>query len=218
MTKLRSELHHRSLYLSVIVCTIAERQLIYDHESIEILLNKAIANIEELTLLDMEATCLALSNFAYKSESGIEREFFDKILTELPNRTFQITKSPKKFISLVYSLAVNGFHDAELIQNALRPDFLKEIYMHERYYTPDLYGLDAFARINLKDSYKGSQLHEKSHRIMTKILTAYIPSKDDEFKVTGANIMTLKIGDIVEKLHKHYHIGHTLPHFPNAGW
>lgn len=195
----------------------AERQLIYDHESIEILLHRACDNMEEFTVLDMEALCLALSNFAYKSESGIERQFFEKTLAELPKRTFQIMKSPKKFISLVYSLAVNGFYDLELIHNALRQDFLKEIYMHERYYTPDLFGLDAFTRINLKDSYKGSQLHEKCQKVITKVLTAYMPSEDGKFKVTGADTMTLKIGDIIKSQHKHFHIAHTLPHFPNAG-
>lgn len=217
MHRFCSQIPHRSPRTALAFCVIAERIHLFHEESIRALVKKALNNIAEFKLSDIEQTCLALAKFGIQPEFKEAHELCQLFLEEIPRRTEEIVLSPKRFIPLLYCLATLGYYNEELIHNALRKEFVDAVYPHYSMFPPEIYGLDAFVSVNLRDTYKGNRLDGKNVKGVIKHVMAYIPDENGPYKVRYSDRMLLDVAKIVADRYKYYCLGHALPQIGFAG-
>lgn len=210
--KLRPEVEHRRFAVCLDIILIGDKIQIYDPPSMEILINRVSNSIETFTIPNMDQLCYALVCFGHTSESS--RDLLAKLLHILPSQLKFIALSPRKFVPLVYHLAVLGFHDHELIHNALRKDFLRALYNTKRCYPSEVFALDAFAKINLKGTYEGGNLDEKDNKILYERV---IDIKCSNRRFYEPYKTLSRISEIFDGLQIPYQVGHALPHFETTG-
>lgn len=215
MRTLAAQIPIRSPKIAEHISTLGERINLFDDACIEALTTKAIENVAEFTLVDMQQTVYTLAKA--QPDSKVALTALTNILREIPKRIEEIADAPRQFISLVHGLSIFGLYNEELIHNALRKDFLDAIYPHSSMYRSEVFALDAFARINLHGKYTGSQLEGKNQKAVIKTVMSYIPDKHGKFKIHGTDSMLIQIEDIARDLYKYLNYGHALPHMAYSG-
>lgn len=213
---LRSQLNKRPVSVCVRFVRVAEGCNIYDPATIENVLQRAPAAIKTLSLYDFDDICQALVIFNYQSPSGADRSLLPILLQEIRDRVPEIAFSTKTFLSLVHNLTILGYHDHEIIENALRSDFLQTVFQGNEFLDNSVYGLSAYAEINLQNQYRGRLLSEKYKKKMKKISKVTAGVKD-KVKVYNANRMFKTIMEILDESTTPYKVGFALPHFQAAG-
>lgn len=162
---------------------------------------------------DLERISYVMGFFDFQSESKIETRLCEQFLNELRNRVDDIVKHPKCFSLCLHFLTLKGYYDEEMISVALSPQFLKATYESQHYYDHEIFGLDSYAKINLKETYTGNALTEKNRQYLGKMLTDYIPDRNKEFKIGFTDEILLEVKETSDKLFAHCYFAHALPHF-----
>ncbi|XP_054728329.1 FAST kinase domain-containing protein 5, mitochondrial [Anastrepha obliqua] len=181
---------------------------------LELVLQRFNAEIEHARLKDMERICLAISVFNYRSPNGVEQELCAKILALLGTKLDDIMKYPRCFAACVHYLTLCGYYNEEMLTSVLDKRFIDHAYGKNITLGREIFSLDSFVKINLKESgYAGNQLPEKSRRSMGKVLTQYIPERNTKFRLNHTDRILLEIKETCERILRPNTLKHILPHF-----
>lgn len=95
---------------------------------IEKIITRMNAEISTVRLKELDRMSLVISLFDFESPSGIEVEFMRNVLDQLKIRVEEIVKHPRCFTSTIHYLSTKGFYDLELIEAALKQNFIHFAY------------------------------------------------------------------------------------------
>lgn len=191
--------------------------LLCHNRSIELILQRFIDEIPNIRLKEIERISFVLGLFYLQSSLPIADLISQKILSNLKTRVEEIMKYPRCFPSCLHYLAHSGYADDELISSVLDERFCEMAYGRNVTLGREIFALDSYARINLKDSYKGMLLQDKRRRLMGKLLVHYIPQRDGEFKLSATDKILLEIKEAVQRVVGNCHMAHVLPHYDRPG-
>lgn len=185
--------------------------------SIEPILHRFKDEIPNLRLKEIERIAFVMGLFYLQTHLPIADLVSQQILINLKSRVEEIMKYPRCFPACLQYLAYSGYTDDELISSVLDERFCEMAYGRNVTLGRELFGLDSFARINLKDSYKGLLLEDKRRRTMGKILVHYIPRRDGEFKLSATDKILLEMKEAAQRVWGECHMAHVLPHYDRPG-
>lgn len=175
------------------------------------LMNK---NIKNIRLKDLDRMTLVVSLYDIKTESGIEMEFLRNVQEELKIRVDEIMNYPRCFTSTVHYLAMKGVVDLQLIEAALKENFLLFAYgKNLKIYSREILCLESFTKINLKGIYKGPELSEKVRRNIATFQSNYIPYRGQKWKLTHTDKLLLDVKDLTEMKFGYNIVTQPLPHY-----
>lgn len=184
---------------------------------IERIIDRFNSDIKSLRLKDFERIAFVLGLYDFESESRLEEKLCQNILDEVKNRVDDIVKYPKCLPLCLHFLTMKGYHDAEMINVVLNKPFLELSYGQNINYEREIFSLDSYAQINLKDTYKGNLLSDKSRKCMGKMLSQFIPNRSGKFKLSATDKILLELKETSEEMFKHSYIMQALPHFDRPG-
>lgn len=185
-------------------------------KSLRPIVERFCREIKEARLKDMERISFLIGLYDFETESGIEMELCRRIVDELKERVPEIVRHPRVFVSCLSYLTQKGVADAELISSVLEPNFLAITYGKNVLLGREVFALDGYVQINMKDTYTGNRLPDKKRAQMGKLLTHYLPSRDGKYKLAATDTFLLEIKEAVQKVVEHCHMAHALPHFDRA--
>uniref|UniRef100_W8BT31 FAST kinase domain-containing protein 5 n=1 Tax=Ceratitis capitata TaxID=7213 RepID=W8BT31_CERCA len=181
---------------------------------LELVLQRFNDEIENARLKDMERICLAISVFNYRSPTGVEQELCAKIMKLLETKVDEILKYPRCFVCCLHYLTLCGYHNEEMLTSVLDARFIAHAYGNNKIFGRELFNLDSFVKINLKNTgYAGNQLPEKMRRTMGKLLTQYIPERNQKFRLNHTDRILLEIKETLGCILRPNTFKHILPHF-----
>uniref|UniRef100_A0A1B0D2W7 Uncharacterized protein n=1 Tax=Phlebotomus papatasi TaxID=29031 RepID=A0A1B0D2W7_PHLPP len=173
----------------------------YNQECLEKIIGRFAGEYKSCRLKEFERLSFVLGLYGFTMADGSHTKLCQEILAELPNRISEIMKFPRCFPSCLHFLTLSGHHNEELINTVLDPKFYEMAYGKNYTASREILCLDSYARINLKDTYKGKLLTDKFRRTLTKIHTNYIPAKDQRYKLSAADTILLEIKDTCDELY-----------------
>ncbi|KAG4073306.1 hypothetical protein HA402_002651 [Bradysia odoriphaga] len=180
---------------------------------IEQVLHRFAGDVKTICMEDFERISYVIGFSDFESESNIANRLCEQFLAELKNRVDDIVQYPKCFALSLHYLSLKGYYDEEMISVALSPSFLSAAYGNQTRYDRELFGLDSFVKINLKETYTGNQLTVRNRQCMGKMLTEYVPDRDKEFKISFFDNILLEVKETSDELCTHSYFAHSLPHF-----
>lgn len=216
MNNLKTQLNKRSLSVCIRFLLVAESVFVHNPDIFENILERTPDAINQLLPVDLLDICCSLVKFDYQSPKNLHKTVPELILKNIRERVTQLGIIPVNFHMILYCLAILGYHDHEIIHNALRQDFIHIAYKHLQFLGSEVCGLNAFVQINLKNEYKGNLLEEKHKKIMREVITATSTIKTRS-KVFGAHRMCRNLMEILDELEMPYQLGYALPHFRIPG-
>lgn len=216
LEKLRLQVDRRRMSTCARFIAVAEIFNEYDPIIMETVLQRAAIDNRDLSFFDCADICKALIMTNYKSPTGQEHIFLANVLKRIREQPRDVMFSAKAFHSLVYYLAILGYHDAEVIDNALGDDFLYVAYNRPQYLITEVYGLNAFVQLNLTGHYQGNLLTQKYHKKLKKVMKHAQDIKNHS-KSFGAIKMLRTFAEIMDTLNWPYQIGLAVPHYTTAG-
>ncbi|KAG4074790.1 hypothetical protein HA402_006429 [Bradysia odoriphaga] len=181
---------------------------------IEQILYRFFIDVKSIRLKDFERTSYVIGFFDFESESNIEKRLCQQFLKELKNRTDEILRYPKCFALCLHYLTLKGYHDEEMISLALSTPFLSAAYGKQTGYDQEIFCLDSYVKINLKETYTGNELTEKDRRHLGNVLCRHVSDDNDEYSATDKILMELK--KTCDELCTHSYLAHVLPHFDRS--
>lgn len=217
LDKLMAQIPRLSLMSCLHVLLLGTDMQLCHSDTVEAVLHRFDKDIPNTRLKEMERISFALGLFDFKSNSGIEKTISEKILAELKNRVPEIMKYPKCLPSTLHYLSYRGFVDAELISSVLDEQYLALAYGRNATLGREVFCLDSYVQIHMKDTYNGNRLLEKRRKTMGKILCHYIPERGGAFKINATDNILLEIKETAEMLFGSCHLAHVLPHFERPG-
>lgn len=182
---------------------------------VESVLKRFEPEIDNTRLKDLERICLVMNIFNIKTESQVERRVAQKVIQSLQERIEEILKYPRAFTNCLHYLHLVGFHDEEMLAAVLDKKFLKHAAGSKLNMCREIFHLDTFSRINVKD-YMGPQLSDKNRRAMGKLLTNYIPDRNLKYKLSATDSILLSIKDTVNIIAPFNYLKHVLPNYERA--
>lgn len=183
----------------------------------EIILHRYYKDIKSTRLKELERISFVMGLFNFQSKSGIERDLSEAILKELKDRIPEIIQYPRCLPACLHYLTLKGCHDTELISSVLDENFMNRTYGKNRTLGREIFALDCFTKINLKNEYTGNQLSEKRLRTMGKLFCHYIPTRDSEYKLSNSDRILVEMFETINQIYTHSHIAHLLPHYERPG-
>lgn len=173
----------------------------------------ADAPIADVRLKDMERIAFVLGLFNYRSPSGVADVLSERFLGELKNRVPEIMRYPRCLPACLQYLSYRGWADAELISTVLDEQYCRNAYGRNVSLGRELFGLDSYAKIDLRETYDGRVLDEKRRRQMGIILVHYIPTRDGGHKLSATDKILLEMMEAVQVEIGPCRLAHVLPHF-----
>lgn len=210
--KLRHTMHNRSLATCIYVAQVGIYQHIGDDEIITYVLHRANASdLHTLSLNDLERLANIIGNYNITTESATETKVGESILKELRLRLDKVSypNLHSNFANIMEYLSLKDIYDIELLENILRPDYLKFIYKRNVEVHPALYFLDGFARINLNGIYNGPLLSTKRWHVFAKYSHHRMPNAGRSYPRA--------VEETISNIFKHYNCAHALPSYRSAG-
>ncbi|KAL9883815.1 FAST kinase domain-containing protein 5, mitochondrial isoform 1-T1 [Glossina fuscipes fuscipes] len=181
---------------------------------VEYVLMRFERELEQTRLKDLERICLVMGLFNMKTSTGIEKTLCARVLHMLNNRIDEILKYPNCFLNCLHYLTLCGFYNQEMLAAALDEKFLKHACGSNLVMNRNVFHLDTFVKVNLKDkNYLGPQLADKYRKTMGKMLTYYIPERNSKYKLSATDHILLEIKDIISTLLPHNTLKHILPNY-----
>ncbi|KAL5278048.1 FASTKD5 family protein [Megaselia abdita] len=180
-------------------------------ESIELVIKRFMKDIDSARIKDMERICHVISIYDFKTDSQIELELMKTILENLKTRTKEILKYPKCFPCMLHYMSLKGIYNEEMLSSIFDMEFVKHAYGTNLILGREMFSLDTFVKVNLKDSYKGNFLNERRVAAMGKCLTRYIPERGSKYKLAHTDSLLLDIKENSENLFKIATFKHILP-------
>lgn len=189
------------------------------HEGVlDPIIKRFIVEIKMARLKDMERISFIISLYDYENQSRDAEILCSKILEELPLRIEENTKYPRCLAACLHYLTLKGFTNKDILDTVLSEKFIHFAYgKHYKLLGRELFSLDSYSKINLKDSYEGSQLNAKMIRSLAKFTVHYIPERSDKYKITQADALLLDVKEAFEDLYQHATLIHILPHYERPG-
>lgn len=184
-------------------------------QSIELVIKRFLRDIDSARIKDMERICHVISIYDFKTDSAIEIELMKKILEISKTRVKEILKHPKCFPCLLHYLTIKGIYDEELISSVFHVDFVKHAY-GSNLLGRELFSLNTFVKVNLKDSYKGGFLRDRWVATLGKRMTRYIPERGSEYKLAQTDAILLEMKETAQDLYKIATFKHILPNHERA--
>lgn len=180
---------------------------------LELIVQRFNNELEFARLKDMERICLVVSLFNYNSPSDSDKKLCANILEKLKTKVDEVVLHPRCFPNCLHYLSMKGFYDEELISLALSKKFIRHTYSKKPLLARELFCLDSFTKINLKDSYMGNRLEDKTRRTMGKLMTDYVPDRNSKFRLSLTDKILLEVKETTELILKTATFKHILPHF-----
>lgn len=175
-------------------------------------------DVKSIRIKDIERITFVIGLFDFESDSRIENQLCQNILDELKQRVDDIVKHPQCLPLCLHYLTMKGYYDEELISVALSKKFVHLAYGGNQVkYGKELFALDSYVKINLKETYRGDELTEKNRQYMGKMLTQYIPNRSDKFRLSATDKILLELEETAQELCNHCYFAHVLPHFDRPG-
>lgn len=187
------------------------------HATIEPILNRFYDQVPNIRLKELERISFVMGLFHLQPIYPMADLLSKRILAELKTRVDEIMRHPRCLPSCLQFLSYGGYVDGELVSSVLDEKFCQMAYGRNVMLGKELFALDAFARINMKNSYEGALLEPKRRGMMGKILVQYIPRRDGEFKLSATDKILLEIKEAVERGMGDCHMAHVLPHYDRPG-
>lgn len=177
----------------------------------------AAAPVAEIRLKDMERVAFVMGVFNYRSASGVADALSERFLGELKGRVPEIMRHPRCLPMCLQFLSWRGAADAELLAQVLSEAYCRHAYGRNVRLGRELFGLDSYAKIDLRETYEGEYLELKRRRQMGILLVHYIPSRENGFKLSATDRMLLEMMEAVEREFGACRLAHVLPHFDRPG-
>lgn len=183
-------------------------------KSLEVIIDRFLKEIGTARLKDMERISFVMGLYNLQTTSKKEDLLCQAILKEIPKRIKEITKYPRCLPACLHYLSLKGFHSEKLINSVLDPKYLELAYGRNIIQGREVFCLDAFTRINLKNSYKGHQLKRQTLKTLGKMTTYYIPVAKQKHRISATDAIQLEVKTLCDDLYKNNcRINHILPHF-----
>lgn len=217
--KLQKSMHKRSIHSCVEIADLGSGVQVSSNEITEYTLNRCIAEpniFETFTHDDLESLSRIIGLMNFTSASGIENVVAEKILQELRNRVDEMPsrKFHRHLLKIQNNLAQKDICDVELLENTLRSDYRRLIYVSSKKLVSDIYTMDAYARLNLAHVYNGDLLDEEHLEKLGKYATNYFP--DDQDKIPPYSQFIEKVAVCVKNVFKHFKYAHAVSHIRHA--
>ncbi|KAJ6636950.1 FAST kinase domain-containing protein 5, mitochondrial [Pseudolycoriella hygida] len=216
MEAVNVQIHRLNTYSCLHLALLGTNLHICHQNLIEQVILRFVTHIKSIRIKDFERIANVIGFFDFETESKIENELCRGILTELKNRIDEITNHPKCFSLCINFLTMKGYYDEEMINVIFGQQFLLHAYSNLYLFGKELFSLDAFTKINLKDTYRGNQLSEKSRQYLGKMKTLYVPDRNRNNKISATDLILLEVKEATEKLIGHCTLTHALPHHDRA--
>lgn len=173
------------------------------------LLNES--SFQHLSISEMMQLSHLLGNFHNAAEARVEKLVGDGIISEIRNRLMSVTGRGfyLHLIETLQYLSYRDIYDIELLENLLRQDFVTHMYGKLTLLDHQLYFLNNYAILNLREIYSGPQLDDIYIKKMGKFLTNYVPDKK---KSPKREHFILEVEDIVADIFKHYQYANAISH------
>lgn len=201
------------LHVALLGC---ELQCCHD-EIIEKIMHKFHDQLDSTRLKDLERISLVIALFNIHTPSKIEEVLCEKILHSLEGRVEEILKHPKCFTNCLHYLTLRGYYDKEMLSTALERKFLKHAVGSNLAISREIFHLDTFVKLNLsEEGYEGAQLQDKIRKTMGKMLTHYIPERNQKYKLSATDNILLQVKEITEGVLPHIELRHILPNYERS--
>ncbi|XP_059618560.1 uncharacterized protein LOC132263026 [Phlebotomus argentipes] len=195
------EIHRLSLLSCLHVALFGTDMQYYNQDCLENIIQKFSGDIKTCRLKEFERLSFVMGLYCFSMKNGSHTKLCEGILADLPNRITEIMKYPRCFPACLHFLTLCGHHNAELISTVLDPKFYEMAYGKNHAASREILCLDSYARINLKDTYKGHLLPDKLRALLSKIHTNYIPAKEQRYKLSAADTILLEIKEVCDQVY-----------------
>lgn len=221
MKNLGKSMENKSLKIGILIANVGLPIRQFDDEMMELVYQRCLEHPDELNNLsmpDLEYLSRILS--MYKSRSHANDDVIKNVgfllLEELKDRLDCVAQRGvyQNFVNIIRNLTNINIYDVELIDNLFRPDYIKRIHKNSKQLDMQMYEIDGFTRINLKDIYKGNRL-EDAHLQRMCFLIDWIPDRNKYKKKSHEFVYTIE--DVVRNLFEHCRFVHVIPYRRHAG-
>lgn len=198
----------------------------------ENIVQRFTGNIKEVRLKDIERLSLAMGLFNFQCRDGSERILLQKMVEEMKLRVAEYGQHPKCLSACTHYLTLCGVYDVDIIGSVLTEKYIRFAYgklisyfenKFLKFNLPtgknhfavgrEVLCLDSYAKINLKDIYKGPTLSDKMRRNITKFQSCYIPCRKQKWKLTLSDKLTLEMKEEIDIQYGDSKLTHVLPHY-----
>lgn len=210
------QIHRLSLLSCLHIALLGTEIQMCHPESLTLILEKFNREIDSARLKDFERIAFVMGLHNFQSESGIEKELCANILIQLKNKVSEIIQYPRCFPACLHYLTLNGFSDDELLSTIFENNFIEHAFGKGSLLGREMFALDSYTRINLKDCYTGKRLDVKYIKGMGKLFSHYLPDDKGKFKLSATDKMLVDVKKTVQDLFGEAFIVHALPHYERA--
>lgn len=140
----------------------------------------------------------------------------NRILDELKRRSHQFTSRLfyEKMVIIIRNLTMVDAYDIEFMENLFRSDYFEYMHTKNARHQLQLFEIDGYNRINLRQFYHGNYLPDKYLKNV-KYLQDFIPDRAKRFHKRHQFCYAME--DIISRHFSHYQFAHVLPFCKNAG-
>lgn len=219
MANLKDSLDEKSLKRCISIASVGTTIRAFDDEVNWLLFDQCIKKpheLKDLSMVDLEYLSRVLSTTNYHDKTEMIENVGTVILNELLCRlnSVALKSTFQNFISIVRNLAIINVYNLELMDNILSPEYLHCMYKKMKKIDLQMYEIDGYCRINLKDTYKGNLLDEAYLKKVCYLIT-WIPDRVNNYRKIDE--FTYNIEDVVKKLFTHSQYAHAVPYRKFAG-
>lgn len=217
MKNLKKTLENRSIRLCLLIASMGTPIRIFDTGTVEYFFQRCLIQSNELadlSIYDFDLLTRLINN--YPVHSNIQKKIGYQIIDQIKGRLDCVAHQGfhKALIQTIRNLIVRGIYDPDLVDNLLRPDYIKFIYKTRKQLDGALYEIDGYTRINLKNVYHGNRLDDM-YLEKFKHLGTYIPDQVKRYKQSEA--FTYKVETQIKEIFQHWQYAHAISHHRHAG-
>lgn len=216
MKKLFRTLDQKSIYTCALVASMGTPVSVFDEGSIAMLFQRCLNQPDMLCKLNLPVLeKISRIIYIYPENSDLSTKLGNLILEQMKNR-LEFIADPLYYaasMNIIRNLLTHDIYDLELLDNILRPDFIKKMNSSKQLYI-SIYEIDAYTRINLKEIHNGNQLSD-DYLAKMKYIIRYAPNQVNNFKKAETKIYSIE--NVIKKYFEHYKFAHALAHHRFAG-
>lgn len=220
MKNLQKSMANKSLKICILIANVGLSIRQFDDAAIELVYNRCLKHSEELSNLSMPdleylSRILTLYRIPNHSNSDVIKNVGSLLLEEVKTRLDCVAQrgAYENFANIIRNLTNVNIYDLELIDNFLRPDYIRRIHKKSKQLDIQMYEIDGYTRINLKDIYKGNRLDDACLERVC-FLIDWIPNRN---KYKKSHQFMYAIEDVMRKLFAHCQFAHAIPYRRHAG-
>lgn len=216
---LRASLHNRSLKMCILVANVGTSIRLFDNEIVWHVFERCLNHpeeLQELSMPDMEylSRILSMSNHG---DNELLKRVGTLLLDEIINNRLETVAQKgifRNFSNIIRNLTMIDVYNLELLENILSPEYIKLIFKNSKQLEMQMYEIDGYCRINLRDIYKGNLL-SKSYLDKLCFLINWIPDRVNKY--SKSHEFAYSIEDVAKELFTHCQYAHAIPQRRHAG-